>query len=1058
MLTCLSVSTAFAQKSVISGRVTDAQTEEPLVGVSVYIKDTTTGTITDYDGNYSISVSRGETLVYSFVGYVREEILIEDQRTITVRLRPDIATLAEMVVIGFGTQRKSDLTGAVTSVSVDNLSKMPTGNIANALQGNASGVLVTRATGAPGARTDVKIRGISSFTGGNALWIIDGVPGSPNSININDIESVEILKDASTAAIYGSAGANGVILITTKKGRMGTELSVDTYYGVQTIESTLQLASGPQIAHYIHEAENIVGYAPRRQRFYGVNIDSLPTFDHLSRMFRSAPIQSHNISLSHGSDNGSAYFSIGYFGQEGIVYNSDHKRLNLRLNSEYQVNEWLSVGENISFENSQTRGFEEWTLKSEYHGPIIHAATFMPYMPLFTEDGEYISDGFGHSNPQATLDHASNRHNTGNHGRATFYAILTPVSGLRFHSSLTGEAGVSDNKTFTDIYRVLESSQRNERMTLNAGMSKSTGWRAQNILTYTTSLMEKINLSAMAGMEAGYGKWMNYFGTRKDLFNNSPEMWYPNASIDASVDTVVTPSRFFQGTGAENAFYSYFGRVSIDYMSKYLFQANFRNDQSSRFGPDNRSGYFPSFSAGWKFSDEDFAGSLSWLSFGKVRYGWGKAGNDNISPYGFYSTVGFNPTLDASFNAGRQILIGAAPNQLVNTEVHWETIVTTNAGLDLGFFDDRISMSVDYFTRENIGMLMRVRIPDLAGWAAPWGWQEHGGIEPVAYSNVGKLRNSGVEVTARYREYISPRFSFDIQGNYTFIRNEVVDIRGDTLYNGAVRGVTGFLSRTYAGGGIGEFYGRVVERLFLESDGYFDETAGRWVMTNQPFTISQSGDTLYAQPFAQPGDYMWKDINGDGVIDDKDRTALGNPHPKHLVGMNVSMSFGLFDLTMFWQGAFGHKILNGLYANLLGESTDGSKNLPLTFINDHYRNDVYDREGNLLYSKNHDATYARFDIRNTNQNYNTFSNMYIENGNYLRLKTLQIGVRIPDRWQHALNMGTIRCYVNMTNLITFTRYSGLDPELDTSNPLFAGIDNAVYPVARTITAGINVTF
>lgn len=1049
---------SMGQQQLITGRVVDQLTGEPLTGVTIFIKNTTLGTTTDYNGNYSINAEKGQILVYSFVGYTREEIEVTDEGFIPVQLSPQIETLSEMVVIGYGTQKKSDLTGAVTSVSVDELLKIPTGNIANALQGNASGVIVSRATGAPGARTDVRIRGISSFTGGNALWIIDGVPGNPNSLNMNDIESMEILKDASTAAIYGSAGANGVILITTKKGKKGTELSVNSYYGVQSIARTLELANGPQAAHYIHEAENIVGYAPRRQRFHGVNIDTLPSFDHVAAMFRMAPIHSHNLSLSHGGENGTAYFSAGYFAQDGIVYNSNYQRLNVRLNSEYRVRDWLSVGERLSFEYSQNQGFDEWALKSEYHGPIIHAATFMPYMPLFTPDGEYISDGFGHSNPQATLDHTSNRFNYNNHGSGTIYAILSPLKGLSLTSNLTGNVGVSDNKTFTDIFRVLESSQRNERMTLNAGMSKSYGWRAQNIANYTTTFADRVNFSAMAGIEAGYGKWINYFGTRKDLFNNTPQMWYPNASIDASVDTMVTPSRFFQGSGAENSFYSYFGRISMDYRSKYLVQFNLRNDQSSRFGPDNRSGYFPSFSTGWKFSEEAFMDQLPWISFGKVRYGWGKAGNDNISPYGFYTTVGFNPTLDASFNSGGQILIGAAPNQLVNREVHWETIVTTNLGIDLGFLDDRLFVNMDYFTRQNEGMLMRVRIPDLAGWATPWGWQEHGGIEPVAFSNIGVLRNSGFEFTTSYREYVNPRFSFNIQANYTFVRNEVIDIKGDTLYNGAIRGVTGFLARTFAGGGIGDFYGRVVDKIFQESDGYFNSSLNRWVMTNQPFNMGENGDTLWAQPLAEPGDYKWSDINGDGRIDDKDRKVIGNPHPKHLVGFNFNFTWGLLDFSMFWQGAFGHQILNGLYANLLGESTDGSKNLPLDFINNHYRNDVFDREGNLLYAQNHNAKYARFDIRNTNQNYNTFSDIYIENGDYMRLKTLMIGVRIPDNWQRSMNVGTIRLFVNMTNLITFTRYSGLDPELDTSNPLFAGIDTGVYPVARTFTAGIDIRF
>jgi len=535
----LLMSGVHAQPYKVTGTVTDTE-NVPIPGVNVFIRGTTTGTVTDPAGMYSIDVdSEDAVIVFSTISYQTVEILVETQRIIDVVLTEDTKSLDEVVVIGYGTQKKSDLTGAVSTVDADELTKLPTGNLENTLQGRVSGLQVTRTTGAPGASTSVRIRGVSSFNGGQALWVIDGVPGSPGSVNANDIESIEILKDASTAAIYGSAGANGVILVTTKKGTgQRMDVNFNAYYGVQQVGKMLDLPDGPTMAHYINEAELIKGVSPRRLTFPDhASIDTLPTYDHVGNAFRAAPIQGYNLGLSNGSENSNMYFGLGYFNQDGIVHNSNFKRLNLRLNSELKVKEWLTIGENISFENSINTGFEEWVLTSEYHGPIIHAATFMPFQPVFNEEGEYISDMFGHSNPRTTIDHASNRSSINNSGKVSAYAILKPFSGLSIQSRWTGDIGFSDNKSFSDIYAVIGSTQKNDRTSLNAGIIKNIGWRTQNTVTYATTIQEIFNLSVMAGQEAGYGKWQNYYGTRKDLLNNSEEMWYPNASVDAATDT-----------------------------------------------------------------------------------------------------------------------------------------------------------------------------------------------------------------------------------------------------------------------------------------------------------------------------------------------------------------------------------------------------------------------------------------------------------------------------------------------------------------------------------------
>lgn len=1052
---------AFAQSGVLKGTVADAN-GEPLIGVNIVIEGTTTGTVSDYMGNYTLEQIPNEAvnLVASFIGYLTETYAVDfstqSEQTLNIVLIEDIEELSEVVVIGYGTQKKSDLTGAVASVTTEDLQKIPTPNIETALQGQVAGVRVSAATGAPGASKNVTIRGVSSINGSAPLWIVDGVPADPNSVNMADVESMEILKDASTAAIYGSAGSNGVILITTKSGKEGKiEVSANAYYGVQQVAKTIDMANGQEIAHHINEYQLVEGVRASKLDFTDYTaIDTLPNYNYLDDIFRIAPIQSYDISVAKGSEKGSSYMGVGYFQQDGIVYNTDYKRLNIRINSEYKPRDWFEMGENVSFSTSETNGFDEWDLKSEYRSPIRHAVGFLPYMPLYDTAGNYMSDGKGNANPQATVDHTSNKNRLNYRGQASVYARIKPIEGLTFETRMTGDLNVQDNKSFTDIYEVFGTTQRSNRTSINRGQGRGTGWNWQNILSYNSTVMEDYNLSAMAGMEAKHWYDHYFYGTRRDLMGTNEEMWYPDASLDNAADTADVPTdKFYSGSGSEYSAYAYFGRFSADYKGRYLFQFNLRYDGSSRFGPEHRYGMFPGFSTGWKFSEEAFMANFPWLNFGKVRYGWGQAGVDNIAPYGFYTTVSPNETLDYSFNNGDAISLGASPTQLVNRQVHWETVTTSNFGIDLRMLDSRLSVTADYFKRTNNEMLIRVETPTVAGWFVQNPFQEGG--EAIAYSNAGKLENKGVELSLGWKHQLG-ELKYDVQTNFTYVTNEVANINGDTLLFNQVKGLgSDYLTYFFAGSGVSDFYGKKVDRIFTEADGYYDEEAEEWVIKNQPSITDGDGNTVYAQPSAQPGDYKWTDVDGDGKITAKDIVKLGNPHPKYLLGINISLNYQIFDLSMFWQGAFGYQIVNGANANLMGYSNaNGTVNLPADYVNDHYRDDVYAKDETLLYPANHNAKWSR----PTSANLSTFSDIYVEDGSYMRLKNLQIGVRLPQPWLDATTLGDVRFYVSATNLLTFTKYTGLDPEVDTSNPLAAGIDKGVYPNAKVFTAGVSVKF
>jgi TonB-linked SusC/RagA family outer membrane protein len=1061
----------YAQTGSVTGTVVDVS-GDPLIGVNVIVQGTTNGSVTNLDGKYTIPNLNLEVvnLEVSFIGYLNEKYSIDLSKTanaiLDVVLLEDIKELSEIVVIGYGTQKKSDLTSAVASVSAEDLEQSRAASIQEALQGRAAGVQVSSNSGAPGSAVSIKIRGITSINGTDPIWIVDGVGADPNSVNASDIESMEILKDASSAAIYGANAGSGVILITTKKGKPGdTKVTFNSYWGVQQAANKVNVTSGPQFAKMYHEYQVLAN--ARASNYLTTQPDTFQTYNYQDMIFQKAMMKNYDLGVSGGNEKSTFYMGVGYLSQEGILKSSAYEKLSIRINGEHAANKWLKVGLNTNYSNKIYTGFQEWELKDEYASPILAALAYHSWVPPYgekTTDSKY-DDGWSFTplgntgNPLAMVN-LKNRESRSQNGSATFYGKVTPIDAISFESRLTGNVGFGNSMEFAPIYFVTPSN-KNDISSIAKGSDMYSGWLFQNLLTFNKSFFDVHNLSALAGMESGYSisEWSN--ATRLDLYNQDREMWYYNGARN---DTAV--SQIPDGTASEEAGYSYLGRVSYDYMGMILGQFNVRKDYSSKFGPNKRSGIFPSFSAGFKFTELDIVrNTLPFMNFGKIRYGWGIVGNNSVSPYQYYSTVGGTAVNSYSYNNMPVTSSGLAPDKFVNRSIHWEEVQTSNLGLDFGFLDYKFSVSIDYFERHNNGMLMTVESPWMAGWRVTDVYQETVRNEiSDPTKNIGQINNKGIELALGWKEKRG-MFNYGANLNFTYINTYVGKIEPDTLYQGTTKGIGSNLTRTMSNQPFDIFYGYVTDGLFRLSDSPNEEG----ICTNQPYTVNPDGEIEYAQPGASPGDFKFKDTNGDGKLGDDDMVPLGSPHPKFTLGLNLytevtlPQNLGMVDVKAFFQGAFGHKIFNATKFYLY--NTDGGFNWGEDYYNDHYTVELYDRNDELVTPLNDGATYPRIDPIGSNENFTRLSDFYIEDGSYVRLKNIEIGYTLPATISKMAHISRIRVYFAAKNMLTFTKYSGLDPEVGStrnaqgfSDPRSAVFDKAAYSTAKMYSCGLNVTF
>ncbi len=1010
----------------IKGNVKEDGTQAPLPGVSVSLKGKTIGTITDIDGNFVITANTTDILVFSYIGFTTQEVPVGNNTTFDINLKQDIMGLDEVVVTGYGVQKKSDLTGAVASVSSEKLNSVPVPNVENALQGMAAGVNIFSKSGRPGEAPVIQIRGISSLNGSNPLVIIDGVAGDLNSINPADIESIEVLKDASSAAIYGSTGGNGVILVTTKTGTSGKmKVDANVYSGIDNPVGKLDMMNAQQYTELLEEIN---------RKHMNTQPDTLKTYDWQSTVFKPSRTNTYDISLSGGNDVSTFMFSTSLYQQNGIVENTDYQRYTMRLNSEHKVNKRLTFDEKVTFVNNETDGFDNWYWHNFYNNPIVTVISADPTIPAYDANGVWSISPNNVANPMPALDN-KNKVNKNNNIQGNFGAKVNIIKGLDFQSRITGGIGLNDQKEYQKVYWA-SPTDFNDQDKLLQSMSKNMSWNFQNYLSYNTTIAENHHLSAMVGMEANKWWWYDISGQRVNMSSDNPNLLYLSKSLNDTADV-----QNVTGSAGIGAGQGYFGRLNYNYFGRYLLTINVRRDGASNFGPNYRWGTFPSFSVGWKFSEEAFMANVPYLTTGKLRFGYGQTGANGKGGFPYLSTVVTNPEFRYTVN-GTTTQTGTGPNQIANPDLHWESVNMSNLGLDLTFFENRVSLTVDAFNKVNDGMILSQETSAIAG--------TYNGTMPEV--NIGKISNKGIEITAGGRKSTGELTgSFDV--NMTFLKNEVITLATDSMQYGSVHNITP-TNMTLQGYPIAQFYGYYIEGMFSESDAQVID--GKTVVTNQPYTLDANGDKVYAQPKALPGDAKFKDVNGDGKVNDQDKVLLGSPIPKLNFGFSVNLQYKGFDFSAFFNGTLGNKIMNGTKQYLYNPV--GAGNRGTAFAN-RYRDEVV-KDGQVVVTENHNTDLYRL----TAATYTRMSNFFVEDGSYLRLRNVTLGYTVPKSITEKLGVEKLRIYGGGKNLFTLTKYTGLNPEVggldgdNTFQTLTMGVDIGVYPVTRMIYFGANITF
>ncbi|MTI22814.1 TonB-dependent receptor [Fulvivirga sp. RKSG066] len=1013
----LLMSIAGFSQTTVSGKVTDSG-GEALPGVNVLVKGTTTGTVTDIEGNYTVTANENATLVFSFVGFVSEEIQVGGQSTINILLTEDVTSLQEVVVIGYGSQKKSVSTAAISTVDAEQVEKMNLPNVGRSLQGMASGVTVTGASGAPGSNPTILIRGVGTNGDNSPLVVIDGIqytePGILNSLNPADIESIQILKDAASTAIYGTRGANGVIYITTKKGKSGvTQFSYNGSYVMQSAWRVPEMLNASQYVELINEKYNSAGID--LPLGFPTNSNNLPVnTSWTEELFEASPLQNHNISLSKGVEKGSLFASLSYVSQEGIIApeKSNFERLTFRINSESEVNNFLNLGNNLTLIGTKNSTIPE---NNEFGSPIADAMVYDPITPIFDPNAEF---GFAQSpyvqkeyiNPFSRIFISNtDSENLGISGN--LYLDIKPLEWLKFRTDI----GVIYNSGSTDFYSPAYQFTPAFFAT-NSGVGVATysnfQWQWENYLTFTKTF-DRHNIEAVIGTTAieRTGRFSGGGG------QNLPEEALFNENLRFIADGLVPDSTETAYSGEEVNRYntSVFGRVLYNYDERYLFTASVRRDGSSLFGQENRYAIFPAFSAGWVISNEDFF-DFSTLDFLKLRVSYGSNGNDRIRPLAFSSVISFGSDYQFGPDDNQLLLNGAAPSSLSNPFLQWEESKQLDVGLEFRMLSNTLSVELDYYQKITDGLLIIDQsTPVIAG-------------NNPSFANVGEIKNSGIEFKIDYNKTFGD-FDFGVTLNGATLNNEVTRVDGQ---NGFINGYTwpvrnAAITRMEVGEPLFHFLG-------YETDGIFRSDADIFSY------INSDGDPI--QPNAEPGDLKFVDINGDGQISAEDRTDIGSPWADFTFGLNLRGSYKMFDLSMMFAGQTGNQIYRTF------ERQD--------VVNNNYSVEWLDRWS----ESNPGGSYPRVTIGASAGANSVPSDFYVEDGDYVRLRNIQLGFTLPQNIAEKMKLTKMRLYFSADNLFTVTGYSGLDPEIGVPNygVSASGIDRGFYPQTKSIGGGVQITF
>jgi TonB-linked SusC/RagA family outer membrane protein len=999
------------QNPSISGVVIDEKTGEVLLGVNIWVEDRNIGTVSDVDGEYTIEVPErdGTVLVYSYVGYYSQRIPLGENNRIDVALSEDIQSLDEVVVIGYGTQKKGDLTGAVGIVDVAEMKKVQTAGVAEALQGQVAGVSV-RTTGAPGSWADVRIRGIGSFSNVGPLYVIDGlILNDANGINTADIESIQILKDASATAIYGSRGANGVVIITTKRGKKGAaKIDFSANYGWQELSKKMDMMNSTEYLYY-----NQLGYINGGEVWLGrpETGDTIPDTDWQDAIMQMGHVQDYNLSIGGGTDNSKYHIGAGYYSHEGVLKGPWYNRLTFRVNTETTKGR-LTVGENFSYMRANQ--------KHTNGGSFSNALQMPPVIPVYNPDEISGRGGYGYgnvmyptyaSNPVAIQESIDN---TEAHNRiiGNLYAKIEILKGLIFKSSLgidhwNGRHKIIDEEV---TMRYLSVETRRADLLWEERVER-TNLSFDNTLTYNLHL-GKHSFEFLLG----------------STVENSKMYFLGNEGYDQSVDgkwqiDLAQVQNNMWGREHEVHIISYLGRLNYNFDDRYLLQANIRRDGSSKFGTNKKWGVFPSASLGWRISNESFfQPAKKVLSDLKLRLSYGSNGDQQA--LGAYDWI---PSIDHSgpyeglyYMFGGAIYEGAIQTERANPNVHWESKTTFNVGMDFGLIRNKLYGSVEWYKSISSGLLVRLPLAFASGVGVSFS-----GDDAFEWTNYGEMTNTGLEITLGWKDQIG-EFRYNVSANFNTIKNEVIEL-GESFREGGFSNV----NRTAEGRSVSEFYLIKTDGIFQSMDEVFDYTV-----------VLEDGTVELIQPNAKPGDIRYEDFNQDGQIDLDDRQWLGSPMPKFEVGLNFSADYKGFDFTMFLTGVYGNKIFSVLRTGI--ETMDSPNNMPgyidpWTWDNP---SDIYPRP-----------------VKGTTDNAKAQTDRWLEDGSYIRLKNIQLGYSVPESLLRKTNFfQSCRVFVSGQNLVTFTKYLGYDPEIAGNDVFGQGNDYGGYPPVRTYTVGLQLSF
>lgn len=1044
-----------AQAMTVTGVVKATDENDPIIGANVTVQGSTNGTITDFDGNFALTVNKGDVLVISYIGYQSQTKTIISDAPLQIVLQPDNVMLDEVVAIGYGTMRKSDLTGAVTTVKAEELLKAPVSGVDQALQGRAAGVTVVTNSGQPGEAATIRIRGISSAIGGNdPLYVVDGVITENIAfLAANDIESMEILKDASATAIYGSRGANGVILITTKQGTEGKKAQVtfDSYWGFQNrwkalpmmdskefAETKLKISTmrngASEIAYYKQNGFNswmdlynlsTAAYFPQAQTVEhpnGFDYSAINTNWQDEVFKKNAFIHNYNLGINGGGDWGHYAFSANYFGQDGIIIGSNYQRVTLRLNSDFNIRKWLTIGEHLNF--ATDGGRNAMNNNASPAASVLSAALAMaPWDPAVYPEGTKNSQGEDIGGNIAASSNFKNVTNPlsmvkeiepqSNNERVVgdLYLEIKPVEGFVIRPSISVDYGISRNKVFTNQYEH-SSFDKKVKNSLSSSLSRSCSLLEEVTATYAREI-NKHNFSVMVGQT-----WQEYnhygmSGSGATILNPIENNWYLfNTTEDRtnSTDEVARVRRL-----------SFLGRAYYCYDNRYMATVNFRADASSRFSK-NPWGFFPSASVAWRISEEPWVkNNTQVIDNLKLRGGWGQVGNDGIPSGSFVPTMFTAPDVFVSYPLGTEQLAqnGAAVLQLVGTDGKWETNEQWDAGIDFSFWNGKLSGTVDYFNRTTKDALLYVNAP------------AHVGNRYSIVKNVGNINNQGVELTLGHDNRINSNISYHISGNVSFLKNELVKLNGGSP-------LWGDKTKTDEGMALNSFWGYQYEGIYQSDEEVLEQ-----------FYQYESNDAANLHA----GDARYKDVNNDGLLNEDDKCNLGNSFPKVTYGINLGAELYGVDIQIFFQGVAGNLIYNALRQRIEGSGAECTLSTSMRDVwvgyTDGVRNKLLQNGINYLELENRNGSIPN----PAGSTLNTADNSrFLEDGSYFRLKNLQIGYTFPRKWTEKFSCSKLRVFMTASNLFTVTKYSGYDPEVG------GGVDYGNYPQSRTFTFGLNVNF